>query len=552
MEERREEAAMPQRQTQKLLRLLYLGTFLSSWGDRMWGFAVPILLTKAFPTTLLPASLFAFTGQLSCVLFGTVVGQWIDHKGRKQVLLLSLFVQNGSVFICSLLLYAFLWLRNGDNEEPQAGWRVASIWGLFGVLNLFGGVAALASMAENIAVSKDWVVVISAQNKTFLTAANAMLTRIGLLCKVAAPVAFGLVMNYASTQIALLFVCLWNVLSVIPESLALLYIYHRVPALHHKLSSTVVIKEEVIEEEELEMQELKTSLMSATSSATEPHEEQEEEREAEARQRNQEQHNETEGEEQVIQRRETRAPAKETSQKKSNPFVNLYTGWKTYVQTEEVFLASFAFSLLFFTALAPGALLSAFLLTHGLSELSIALFQAVSAAVGMISTFLTPSLFTIYGKEKTGLYSLWQQTVCLVICLLFFFGAASRGTVIMSTLESAGRWLHWDVGESFVEASAIWMFLVFLILSRVGLWSFDLAERQIMQEAVPEDKRGTINSVEYSLTNVFSLLSYLMGMIVPDPEHFGILVIVSFLAVFIAACLFTRWYQKQSPRFGVV
>lgn len=45
------------------------------------------------------------------------------------------------------------------------------------------------------------------------------------------------------------------------------------------------------------------------------------------------------------------------------------------------------------------------------------------------------------------------------------------------------------------------------------MWSFDLIETQIMQLHVPEAERGVVNSVEYSLTNVFALMSYALGII---------------------------------------
>jgi iron-regulated transporter 1 len=62
-----------------------------------------------------------------------------------------------------------------------------------------------------------------------------------------------------------------------------------------------------------------------------------------------------------------------------------------------------------------------------------------------------------------------------------------------------------------------------------------------MQEYVPEESRGVINAVEYSLTNVFSLLSYGMGMVFYAPHQFGILVLISFGVVTVAALCYTLW-----------
>ncbi len=95
-----------------------------------------------------------------------------------------------------------------------------------------GAIAALASMVEEIAVGRDWVVVLTSGDRDALTGnpqewlligdhmcslvtvvvdvtgANAMVTRISLFCKVAAPVAFSLVMSITSTSTALNFTLL--------------------------------------------------------------------------------------------------------------------------------------------------------------------------------------------------------------------------------------------------------------------------------------------------------------------------------------------------------
>jgi len=63
----------------------------------------------------------------------------------------------------------------------------------------------------------------------------------------------------------------------------------------------------------------------------------------------------------------------------------------------------------------------------------------------------------------------------------------------------------------------VWPFLAFLTFSRCGLWMFDLAERQIMQENVAEEQRGLINSTELALSNLFLLISYALGMIASQP-----------------------------------
>ncbi len=83
------------------------------------------------------------------------------------------------------------------------------------------------------------------------------------------------------------------------------------------------------------------------------------------------------------------------------------------------------------------------------------------------------------------MYAIWGQDACLLVCVVFFFvpnflhlaGLLSGD----GPLDGAGL-----AGSFLAEYStpynwSIWAFLLFLILSRMGLWTFDLAERQIMQ-----------------------------------------------------------------------
>ena len=138
--------------------------------------------------------------------------------------------------------------------------------------------------------------------------------------------------------------------------------------------------------------------------------------------------------------------------------------------------------------------------------------------------------------ETTGLYSIWFQQLTLVLGLVFFFAPYLP---LDSFLSSSA--------VSLTQQGSVWIFLACLVLSRVGLWTFDLAERQIMQEFVPEEKRGIINSVEFSLTNVFSLLSFGLGIVWSQPEQFGVIVIISFCAVSLAAVLYTIWDKCVHP-----
>eukprot|EP01018_Ginkgo_biloba_P000360 Gb_09600 [translate_table: standard] len=75
-------------------------------------------------------------------------------------------------------------------------------------------------------------------------------------------------------------------------------------------------------------------------------------------------------------------------------------------------------------------------------------------------------------------------------------------------------------------------------VSRLGLWMFDLSVVQQMQDSVPASDRGVVGGVQNSLQSFMDLMSYVMGMIVSNPEDFGLLVLASFLSVTCAAILY--------------
>jgi len=80
-----------------------------------------------------------------------------------------------------------------------------------------------------------------------------------------------------------------------------------------------------------------------------------------------------------------------------------------------------------------------------------------------------------------------EQNGCLFLCVVFFF---IPNAIHLGNLAADG-----ELGlEEFMDGLlakyttpgnwSVWMFLFFLIISRTGLWIFDLAERQIMQVAL--------------------------------------------------------------------
>lgn len=65
----------------------------------------------------------------------------------------------------------------------------------------------------------------------------------------------------------------------------------------------------------------------------------------------------------------------------------------------------------------------------------------------------------------------------------------------------------------------------------LGLWSFDLTVTQLLQENICESERGVVNGVQSSINYLMDLLHSIMVISAPQPQDFGILVIISVLFI---------------------
>lgn len=72
----------------------------------------------------------------------------------------------------------------------------------------------------------------------------------------------------------------------------------------------------------------------------------------------------------------------------------------------------------------------------------------------------------------------------------------------------------------------------------------DLSISQIFQETIAEHERGVVNGVQNSLNSVMDIAKNILVIILPDPRTFGILIIISWLAVFIGYCFYCYFCRR--------
>ena len=77
-----------------------------------------------------------------------------------------------------------------------------------------------------------------------------------------------------------------------------------------------------------------------------------------------------------------------------------------------------------------------------------------------------------------------------------------------------------------------------------GLWTFDLAVNQLLLERVDSAQRGVVNGVQASLNMIMDMLKSVLVIAVPKPEHFGILIILSFCFICFGGASYSIYTYK--------
>ena len=103
--------------------------------------------------------------------------------------------------------------------------------------------------------------------------------------------------------------------------------------------------------------------------------------------------------------------------------------------------------------------------------------------------------------------------------------------------------------ESGGVSAPLVLMLLGVLGARFGLWIFDLAVQQLVQETVAEETRGVVGGVMNAMNSVMDMLHYVMVIAAPRPEHFTILTLISFAMVALGAVLYSAYLRKVRGHF---
>ena len=96
---------------------------------------------------------------------------------------------------------------------------------------------------------------------------------------------------------------------------------------------------------------------------------------------------------------------------------------------------------------------------------------------------------------------------------------------------------------------AVILLLAGVIGCRIGLWTFDLAVQQLVQEKVVEEERGVVGGVMNAMNSIMDMLHYVMVIVAPRPEHFGVLTLISVAMVMLGWILYGAYVRKSRGHF---
>lgn len=169
----------------------------------------------------------------------------------------------------------------------------------------------------------------------------------------------------------------------------------------------------------------------------------------------------------------------------------------------------------YLNALTFGSLMTAFLLSGGMKLEAVGLWRGIASAVGLVGTLVCQYQLSVVSQ---GLWSIWYQLFCITTS---FFAIVLLGLF------------------SSVSGSLVLILIGGVVLSRIGLWVFDIAVTQLMQQHIPESYRGSVGGTQQALNSTCELIAFGLGVLWPDPRDFVWLVAIGYVAVVVAALLYT-------------
>ncbi|KAL8061524.1 hypothetical protein ABFX02_02G091800 [Erythranthe guttata] len=348
------------------LYALYASCLAGNLVEQLWNFAWPAAISLIHPS-LLPVAVLGFFAKVAVIVGGPLVGKLMDYFPRVPAYNCLTIVQGAA----QLLSVGMIIHAHTIHPTPVSSVLVQP-W--FVVLVIALAVERLCGLALGVAMERDWVVLLAGTSRPIaLAQANAILSRIDLLCEIAGASLFGIFLSQHEPV-----TCLKLAAGLMIWSLPVVVV---LTWLTNMLSAGVLDR-------------AKCSQCCCGSSPTDS--------------------------------------IPDTSNIFATSVEVIKNGWFEYIQ-QPVLPASLAYVLLYFNVvLAPGSLMTAFLTQHGLNPTLIGGFSGLCAFMGVAATFVSAKMVKRLGIFKAGAAGLIFQASLLTLAVaVYWSGSLSQKVPVL-------------------------------------------------------------------------------------------------------------------------
>ena len=503
--------------------LLLFRHFMAALAQRMWKFAIVLLLSVIGPSdsfTLIAA--YGITLNLIVGFLSPPLGVAMDKNDRLYAMVRVTIMQNICVIVCGLMLIYLLVVQKTP-EDWQ--WHVA-----IAMIFLFGPIGDLFYGISTNMLERDWIIVIAGDDIEWRTYMTTNLKTVDYMCNLLGPPCIAALHIFGDKSIVVAISAI-NTGMIFLQFSAFKFLYDLVPLLSAKpfLTKTTTTSEkqlknvketkELLSEEGNDIKEINSYQLASLNNDTNDHSD------------------DTVTDDDLPIVSTTTAPTTSSSSSSSSSgkaktqrtvydtfkeefynIIHLGNHAMIYFRQKSA-LAGMALAMLYLTVLSFHMVMITFLLWTGLSSLYVGIAQGISSLCGVVGTLIYPRCMKRLGNDLTGIAASWFQFACLVMASLSLYLARNE----------------WGV----------FFFLVGVIISRFGLYTFDLAAVRIIQDLTEEENRGVVSGFQSTLQSFFELASFAFAFIYSNPSQFPYLCVISCLMTGLAAFLFTVSVLKR-------
>lgn len=155
--------------------------------------------------------------------------------------------------------------------------------------------------------------------------------------------------------------------------------------------------------------------------------------------------------------------------------------------------------------------------------------------MGFTGTWVGRRLIQHHGLLEAGRRALSIQGWFLAVATLAYAASLSGPIISDAALGTANG----------AAPLGLIVFSAAVVLSRVGMWSFDMVNAQLFQQNVSQREVASASAAEMALCSFSELLMLGLAAYVIGPADFRSLIYLSFGAVLAANAVFGNWAKKS-------